>query len=415
MLPELVELARRRHALQKMADDAPAATRTNEPEDRGFVPGEDCPSCGASMERSADGKCNRCGEDWPLETPEPLESKQQGDEDLPQGFEADLSETPLPAKVAERAVIDATALSPEPDGGRSIERQISDWSADRQRGLVTSQLYNNAFKLGIGGLGAGMALRGLQGLVGTARRRRRTPGESTTTIGIKAAEAPPSPRTIRLTSAQIPKNVPDQVTSPLSYSLGGYGATSPLNHPLGIPLMGAATVGGLGLGYKAIDSLMRRHRKSELDRDTARQKARYEAAMAKVSGALDQLYDTLQTPEGRQKVAALVRTTGVTNAESALRDQKSAEVGNVGIPVLSPMLESVGLPGSISPQTAGVGAGALLGLGGLGALWAHQKAYDYSRKRQPSYVLRKAKDELARQEFERAPAVPVSLQDQDDK
>lgn len=27
--------------------------------------GENCPHCGASMERGDNGKCNRCGKDWP--------------------------------------------------------------------------------------------------------------------------------------------------------------------------------------------------------------------------------------------------------------------------------------------------------------------------------------------------------------
>ncbi len=36
------------------------------PEQKG-LPGEDCPHCGASMERGDDGNCNRCGKLWPQE------------------------------------------------------------------------------------------------------------------------------------------------------------------------------------------------------------------------------------------------------------------------------------------------------------------------------------------------------------
>jgi hypothetical protein len=55
---------------QWLASDNPVKNRTKKANE-----GEDCPHCGASMERGEDGICNRCGEDWPLKAaagPSPL-------------------------------------------------------------------------------------------------------------------------------------------------------------------------------------------------------------------------------------------------------------------------------------------------------------------------------------------------------
>ncbi len=48
---------------------SPVATASPQKKDPSYSPEhpeECCPSCGARLERGDDGRCNRCGEPWPL-------------------------------------------------------------------------------------------------------------------------------------------------------------------------------------------------------------------------------------------------------------------------------------------------------------------------------------------------------------
>lgn len=49
--------------------------------------GEDCPHCGASMERGDDGNCNRCGKPWPADAGEKGIKSQQSQDNWDRGYE----------------------------------------------------------------------------------------------------------------------------------------------------------------------------------------------------------------------------------------------------------------------------------------------------------------------------------------
>lgn len=334
-----------------------------------------CPACDGKIPE--DGKCKKCGAAWP-KPGEGVEAEHatQGSEDLTQGVLHDLHEEPIKAGEAGNApvTLDLRSLPPasaEPYG-RSPDRQLSDWADTMRRDQMRSQLWGDAARYGGMALGAGAAWRGLQGLGGLFHRRKKRDKTEEVVLPAKTAETivPPS----------VPP-VPDPVHSPTAYTLHGFGAKSPMGLPEAVPLLGAAIAGGAVLGNKGVDWLMARRRKKELDANLERQKARYQAAMQKISSDLDLIYDTLQSPVEAGRVEEVVKS-------------------------------AVEIPGSV----LGVGhdnAGKILGLltaaGGLAALGAHNMTYNYMKRREPSAVLSKALEQQKRQRFALNPVVPVSV------
>lgn len=308
-------------------------------------------------------------------------------------------------------IVDASGLAQD-QFGRTPEAQGRDWLVDQRARLVRQDMYNQAVRLGLTAAGAGMAWRGLQGLLSGPRRKSRRP--TTPTVGIKVGQdtAQPRPKVV-LSPEQIPAPLPDPTKNPLQFNMGGYGARDWRELPWGIPAVGAAVLGGGMLGYKGVDWLLRKRKEKELSRATERQKARYEAAMSKISGKLDRLFDILNTEAGAEKLAKLIDLGGGSIKAGA--DNKSGQpaIPPAGSIDLLPSVVGDWAP-KLSPGAFGIGAGTLLAGGGLAALWAHRKAHEYFKKRQPSRLLQKAREDVARSEFERSPIVPVAVVGEDD-
>lgn len=401
----------RQTRLAKLAARAPeepvVATATIAADDP--PPGECCPSCDARLERGDDGKCNRCGADWPEPAPAGVDGQKAATTTGP-------ATGPAPYQGPQ---IDVSRLSPvDPSGAkRTPEQRAMDWAHARHAAFVRQDMYNKAVQLGTYGLGLGAAWGGLQGTLGLLRREKKKSPKSVLEVKTGQFDTPTTPRkTFQLADADVPAPVPDPGKSPVGYMLGGYGADKWYQSPLGIPLAGAAIYGGARLGHGVTDWLMRRRRDDEQERQIARQKARYEAAMRKISSKLDRLAEILETPEGRQKLAAILEPKQPARDAEAMTKQAAPgqAPGAITLPKLfgsltggAASLDPTEL--SLDPRTVGPVVGALLAGGGLSALWAHQRANEYFKKRQPAQVLRKAQEEQEEEEFRRAPRVPITL------
>lgn len=215
---------------------------------------------------------------------------------------------------------------------------------------------NNAMRLGLLMLGLGAGTRGLQGLINLSRRNLRPPQEPlgrVREVSIPVLRQEEEERPFKAANV-----LTDYVTEPISRAWQGQGSDA-ASWPLAWPLAAAAGTGGLVGGYKLTDWLLDKRRRAQLEEELEQARSQYEEALTGKSALardLDALYD-------RYKQAS----------------------------------------GDVATDAWGKLMGGALTMGVPLALASGLIAYDLTRKRTPTEVLRKAKQKRLRQLSQKQP------------
>ena len=216
----------------------------------------------------------------------------------------------------------------------------------------------NAIRLGLLGLGLGAGARGFQGLVNLGKRNLRPPTQQTMgthTIDIPLG-MPQEEEEDQFKFGEDRGMLQTYISDPIAKAFRGE-TSRPGNWPLAMPAALLGMGGGMYGGYKLTDMLLDKRRKTEIDNELEEAKKRYEAALSGKSvlgEALDQLCDLLEKKGGLEDVWG----------------------GGIG-----------------AALTAGIPMALLSGV----------VAYDLTKKRQPTDVLRKAKLKRLRELNQRQP------------
>lgn len=223
--------------------------------------------------------------------------------------------------------------------------------------LTRNQALRSLGALGLTTLGIGAGIRGLRGLLNLGRRnltKRDPPLQYSRPIDI------PLHRRREEEEEKVATTVGEWFGRPFSQAMRGEGLKSPANWSPYIPLSLLTSVGGLAGGYAATDKVLDWRRKKELETRLEKAKRDYEEALSgrsKLSADLDRLYDAMS--------------------------EKQADL--------------------LTPDEAGFLTGTGLTLAGLLGLGSGVLTYNLAKKKQPSYVLRKAKQRRARERLRHAP------------
>jgi hypothetical protein len=231
---------------------------------------------------------------------------------------------------------------------------------------LQNQALRNAASLGVVGLGAGAAGRGLTGLVQLINRNMSKPRRS----------YPPA-IPVDLPLQKQDEEAPDQpkFAASADFLRGDY-AQSVGGVPWAIPAAVGAGAAGMYGGWNAMDYLLDKRRKGDLEAELEQAKQEYEAALMSNAGGkqaadgtlaadLDKLYDAVVEKQSQ--------TSGEKKATSAA-DWAGFGLGNYGI-----YAGATGL------------TGAML-------------AYSYAKKRQRRAVIERALKERRKRRFSSQPA-----------
>ena len=216
--------------------------------------------------------------------------------------------------------------------------------------LVRQGALKDMLQMGLLAAGLGGAVRGGAGLLQLGRRN----------FGQVARPAANAPVTI---DVQVPPRPEEEDASPMktaeeAFSFSGAGNSAPQNWWGYYPMLTAGGLGGLYGGWKATDALMDHRRKKELSSELEQAKQEYEQALrgtSKLGQDLDRLYDVLE------KQANLADDTG--------------------------------------PLVGGLATVALLGALGSGGV-----TYGMTRKRDPSAIKERAKQQYRSEQYRRRPS-----------
>lgn len=214
----------------------------------------------------------------------------------------------------------------------------------RQKELVDQDLWKGLGTIGTLGLGAGLGLRGLQGLYNVVRRN---------------IAPPKSPRPAVM--IEVPDPTAEDQDQEKQSSIDPTQVTNAAYHPLALPGAVAVGAGSLYGGWKLMDYLLDQRNKAEMATELERSKKEYE-------GALHAQFDKHASALG-QDLDHLFE----------LQQEKRAEHESLN-------------------DYLGLGSGlALTAMGGLG-VGSALVAYNMTKKRQEAELVRKAQKRQAMRE-----------------
>ena len=192
--------------------------------------------------------------------------------------------------------------------GASRYQQILDNLTTTRGALNTEALMTQLRSLGLIGLGAGAGARGLQGLWNVGRRNLAQPspgfrGPLTITVPEKEEEKIASG--VGDWVGEWADNTAGATADTVKQFFGGGLASGVKGHPFTIPASLGVTGGGLYGGWKLMDWLLDKRRKSDLTAEVDKAKQDYETALLsqyKTAGSLndelDQLFDACEKRGG---------------------------------------------------------------------------------------------------------------------
>ena len=149
------------------------------------------------------------------------------------------------------------------------------------------EAYATAAKLGLLGVGAGVAVRSSQGLLGLADKKKKKVIDAHAPVPVEV------PVRLKASTTNADMVVPD-LWPRSAISFDGRGATRPSDIAWYYPLLAASALGGAYAGHKGTDMLLDRRRAKSVDSDLERAKKKYEqslqaSARTKLSSAMEKL------------------------------------------------------------------------------------------------------------------------------